>query len=391
MGSSGDNNDGLAFQSGGQSVVNCQSSGMGGNPFFASAWDPVVSISQHENFGGSSMLSQSELTNSPYPVVMENQGISTTSHLVHYQSGSSYVELVPKFPSYGSGSFSEMVSSFGLNECGQIANTGCHPNYTTNKEANIERTIANSAESQEDHQLTEEPITGASPDGKKRKRVGESNSSYDPNKNAEGERLKDPSGHSSDVQKEQDEKKPRTEQNSGANLRGKQSAKQAKNNSHSGEAPNENYIHVRARRGQATNSHSLAERVRREKISERMRLLQELVPGCNKITGKAVMLDEIINYVQSLQQQVEFLSMKLATVNPELSNDIEKILSKDILHPRGSNAALMGFVPGMNAHPYSHGIFPASIPVISNANPQFPSVPHTTLDNDLQSLFPNGI
>ena len=36
-----------------------------------------------------------------------------------------------------------------------------------------------------------------------------------------------------------------------------------------------------------------------------MRLLQELVPGCNKITGKAVMLDEIINYVQSLQQQVE--------------------------------------------------------------------------------------
>lgn len=65
-----------------------------------------------------------------------------------------------------------------------------------------------------------------------------------------------------------------------------------------------------------------------------MRLLQELVPGCNKvgtdvftldsdfvteskkfltnldvfvlkITGKAMMLDEIINYVQSLQQQVE--------------------------------------------------------------------------------------
>ncbi|KAI4368958.1 hypothetical protein MLD38_017457 [Melastoma candidum] len=76
------------------------------------------------------------------------------------------------------------------------------------------------------------------------------------------------------------------------------------------------YIHVRARRGQATNSHSLAERVRREKISERMKLLQDLVPGCSKVTGKAVMLDEIINYVQSLQRQVEFLSMKLATVNP---------------------------------------------------------------------------
>ncbi|XP_076960953.1 transcription factor BC1-like [Bidens hawaiensis] len=78
------------------------------------------------------------------------------------------------------------------------------------------------------------------------------------------------------------------------------------------------YIHVRARRGQATDSHSLAERVRREKISERMKLLQGIVPGCDKVTGKALMLDEIINYVQSLQNQVEFLSMKLASVNPML-------------------------------------------------------------------------
>ncbi|KAK0591168.1 hypothetical protein LWI29_036430 [Acer saccharum] len=82
------------------------------------------------------------------------------------------------------------------------------------------------------------------------------------------------------------------------------------------EEPPTGYIHVRARRGQATDSHSLAERVRREKISERMKILQKLVPGCDKVTGKALMLDEIINYVQSLQNQVEFLSMKLASVNP---------------------------------------------------------------------------
>ncbi|KAF2311545.1 hypothetical protein GH714_024670 [Hevea brasiliensis] len=82
------------------------------------------------------------------------------------------------------------------------------------------------------------------------------------------------------------------------------------------EGPPTGYIHVRARRGQATDSHSLAERVRREKISERMKILQRLVPGCDKVTGKALMLDEIINYVQSLQNQVEFLSMKLASVNP---------------------------------------------------------------------------
>ncbi|GAB4860365.1 hypothetical protein Ancab_035523 [Ancistrocladus abbreviatus] len=85
------------------------------------------------------------------------------------------------------------------------------------------------------------------------------------------------------------------------------------------EAPT-GYVHVRARRGQATDSHSLAERVRREKISERMKMLQALVPGCDKVTGKALMLDEIINYVRSLQNQVEFLSMKLASLNPMLYN-----------------------------------------------------------------------
>ncbi|XP_009771720.1 transcription factor bHLH78-like [Nicotiana sylvestris] len=100
--------------------------------------------------------------------------------------------------------------------------------------------------------------------------------------------------------------------------------------------PTKDWIHVRARRGQATDSHSLAERVRREKISQRMKFLQDLVPGCNKVTGKALMLDEIINYVQSLQRQVEFLSMKLASVNPRMDFHIDNFLSKDICQPNGS-------------------------------------------------------
>ncbi|CAL0302804.1 unnamed protein product [Lupinus luteus] len=102
--------------------------------------------------------------------------------------------------------------------------------------------------------------------------------------------------------------------------------------------PPKDYIHVRARRGQATDSHSLAERVRREKISERMKLLQDLVPSCNKVIGKALMLDEIINYVQSLQRQVEFLSMKLATVNTRMDFNIESLISKDIFQSNNSLA-----------------------------------------------------
>nr|XP_017217488.1 PREDICTED: transcription factor bHLH137-like [Daucus carota subsp. sativus] len=76
------------------------------------------------------------------------------------------------------------------------------------------------------------------------------------------------------------------------------------------------YVYVRARRGQATDSHSLAERVRREQIRERMELLQALVPGCDKIAGKAVMLDHVINYVQTLQNQIEFLSLRIASSDP---------------------------------------------------------------------------
>lgn len=92
------------------------------------------------------------------------------------------------------------------------------------------------------------------------------------------------------------------------------------------EEPPKGVIHVRARRGEATDSHSLAERViniiyiylriclfifaddninylelcrpyiwkfvqvRREKISEKMRILQNLVPGCDKVRGIYVKL-----------------------------------------------------------------------------------------------------
>ncbi|KAE8689005.1 Transcription factor bHLH66 [Hibiscus syriacus] len=65
---------------------------------------------------------------------------------------------------------------------------------------------------------------------------------------------------------------------------------------------------VRARRGQATDPHSIAERLRRVRIAERMKALQELVPNANK-TDKASMLDEIIDYVKFLQLQVKVLSM----------------------------------------------------------------------------------
>ncbi|KAG6518350.1 hypothetical protein ZIOFF_021754 [Zingiber officinale] len=66
--------------------------------------------------------------------------------------------------------------------------------------------------------------------------------------------------------------------------------------------PPKDYIHIMARRGQATDNHSLAERV----------------------AGKAIMLDEIINYVQCLQWQVEIAmedAVYDALIYPFLYND----------------------------------------------------------------------
>ncbi|KAF9670102.1 hypothetical protein SADUNF_Sadunf13G0033700 [Salix dunnii] len=65
---------------------------------------------------------------------------------------------------------------------------------------------------------------------------------------------------------------------------------------------------VRARRGQATDPHSIAERLRRVRITERVKALQELVPTCNK-TDRAAMLDEIVDYVKFLKLQVKVLNM----------------------------------------------------------------------------------
>ncbi|KAI3732954.1 hypothetical protein L1987_64167 [Smallanthus sonchifolius] len=271
---------------------------------------------------------------------LDNFSGSLAYPLHHYQSGScsgSVIgDLVPKIGSFGSGCFQEMVNPFAnINpECG----------------------------------------SASSPNNNREKRR------FNPETNGEREERNDGSG---DNTSEKDEKKQRIDS------RGKQMGKQVKDCGDSGGAPKENYVHVRAKRGQATNSHSLAERVRRERISERMKLLQELVPGCNKITGKAVMLDEIINYVQSLQQQVEILSMKLAMVNPEMNIDIDRLVFKDILQSQGScSNAAFGFGPTLSSsHPYPHGSLP-DIP--TTTAPMHPIHPQPVWDNDLHNLLQMG-
>ncbi|GAB2291169.1 hypothetical protein Dimus_025428 [Dionaea muscipula] len=65
---------------------------------------------------------------------------------------------------------------------------------------------------------------------------------------------------------------------------------------------------VRAKRGYATHPRSIAERVRRTRISDRIRKLQELVPSMDKQTNTADMLEEAIEYVKRLQKQIKELT-----------------------------------------------------------------------------------
>ncbi|KAL8062083.1 hypothetical protein ABFX02_02G123600 [Erythranthe guttata] len=79
----------------------------------------------------------------------------------------------------------------------------------------------------------------------------------------------------------------------------------------------ENYLHfqqdttpcqIRAKRGFATHPRSIAERVRRTRISEKMRKLQDLFPTMDKQTSTADMLDSAVEFIKELQKQVQTLT-----------------------------------------------------------------------------------
>ncbi|MQM02971.1 hypothetical protein Taro_035749 [Colocasia esculenta] len=274
-------------------------------------WNLFVSMAQHMDFSGFTVPSSSGAC------VQANEWIGA--------SGGSLTAQVASLPGFNDGGISQIMSSTSLSANGQIAGPLCAADLNASDEHGEEKDSK----------------------GKKRRKLPEhdafgSQSPLSRIQTAEAEQKKEVISGSAKIPIEEDVKKEKGEQKPRASTH-KPTSKQAKENSSKGDADKEDYIHLRAKRGHATNSHSLAERVRRQKISERMKFLQDLVPGCSKITGKAVMLDEIINYIQSLQHQVEFLSMKLATVNPEVNLDIEKIVSKEVFYSQMGGSDALGF------------------------------------------------
>ncbi|CAH8275009.1 unnamed protein product [Arabidopsis lyrata] len=72
------------------------------------------------------------------------------------------------------------------------------------------------------------------------------------------------------------------------------------------------------KRSRAAEMHNLAERRRREKINEKMKTLQELIPRCNKST-KVSTLEDVIEYMKSLQMQIQMMSMGHGMMPPMMN------------------------------------------------------------------------
>ncbi|XP_039032594.1 transcription factor bHLH62-like [Hibiscus syriacus] len=258
------------------------------------------------------------------------KSMGMNSGVADFSADPGFAERAAKFSIFGSRSFNCRTTQFGPKDNGEIAACRFDPSAANVKLPRVSsspaiKTLA--ANSQEESTVSKQhPEPGfKGPNSRKRKAAPKAKTN---------ETSPSPSPNSSKVIKPNEasnEKRCKlSESNENENGSGKAVEEDANGSNTRAPEPPKDYIHVRARRGQATDSHSLAERVRREKISERMKLLQNLVPGCNKVTGKALMLNEIINYVQSLQRQVEFLSMKLATVNTSLDFNVESLMSKDV-------------------------------------------------------------
>ncbi|CAL5097058.1 unnamed protein product [Urochloa decumbens] len=93
------------------------------------------------------------------------------------------------------------------------------------------------------------------------------------------------------------------------------------------------------KRSRTAEVHNLSERRRRDRINEKMRALQDLIPNCNKV-DKASMLEEAIEYLKTLQLQVQMMSMGTGLCVPPM---LLPAMQMPVPHP-------MGMGMGMAAH-----------------------------------------
>ncbi|KAK8272266.1 hypothetical protein V6Z12_D11G318600 [Gossypium hirsutum] len=122
------------------------------------------------------------------------------------------------------------------------------------------------------------------------------------------------------------------------------------------------------KRSRAAEVHNLSERRRRDRINEKMHALQELIPNCNKV-DKASMLDEAIDYLKTLQLQVQIMSMRAGLSVPPM------MLPTGMQHMHATQMAYfssMGFGMGLGANLPLYGLHGQGLPMSMPGAPLFP-------------------
>ncbi|KAF8649647.1 hypothetical protein HU200_013769 [Digitaria exilis] len=128
------------------------------------------------------------------------------------------------------------------------------------------------------------------------------------------------------------------------------------------------------RRSRSAEFHNFSERRRRDRINEKLKALQELLPNCTK-TDKVSMLDEAIDYLKSLQLQLQMLVMgkgMAPVVPPELQQYMHYITADPTQMPTLRPS-------GQQPRPFQ----------ITQANPQRQSNVESDFLSQMQNLHPS--
>ncbi|KAM2009377.1 hypothetical protein FF1_003925 [Malus domestica] len=134
------------------------------------------------------------------------------------------------------------------------------------------------------------------------------------------------------------------------------------------------------KRSRAAEVHNLSERIsvqrRRDRINEKMKALQELIPRCNK-SDKASMLDEAIEYLKSLQLQVQMVSMGCGMV-PMMFPGVQQMMSMPMGMGIGMGMGMGMEMAGINRPmmPFPNVISGSPMPTAAaHMGPRFPIPP----------------
>lgn len=119
---------------------------------------------------------------------------------------------------------------------------------------------------------------------------------------------------------------------------------------------------VSTKKSRAAAVHNQSERKRRDKINQRMKTLQKLVPSSSK-TDKASILDEVIEYLKQLQAQIQMMS-RVNMPSMMLPMAIQQQLQLSMMAQMGLGMGMGMGMRVMDMNTIGHNGIPGIQPVI---------------------------